>query len=135
MPEPFEKKEPDNVKAIVVGLFLIILIAAVTVFKSDSSERSNFEKNKIADQEETVELMKVKKITQEELASMLLTGSDLDLIDLRDGTSYRSEHIIDSTNVPVSESSQLLFFQFAGLYAINGQFPRVGRIQCPDNLQ
>ena len=41
----------------------------------------------------------------------------------------------NKTNVPVSESSQLLFFQFAGLYAINGQFPRVGRIQCPDNLQ
>jgi hydroxyacylglutathione hydrolase len=95
-----EKKEEDNTKAIFVGLFLIILITTITVFKSTSEKQALSQKNKeIAHQTEALNSAKIKKISSEELVKKIQANADLILLDLRNKNQYATEHIIGSVNL------------------------------------
>lgn len=97
-----EKRETANVKAILIGLFLIILIATITLIKSNSDKNNLSENKKELPRVEAIDLEKVGKITSEELAKKIQTNSNSTLIDLRDENEYKFEHIIDSINIPLS---------------------------------
>jgi rhodanese-related sulfurtransferase len=99
----YGKKEDDNIKAILIGLFLIILIATITIFKSTSDNKDVSENKNKPFQPETIDSTKISKFTSEELAKKIQTNSNLILLDLRDETQYKNEHIIDSINIPLSK--------------------------------
>jgi rhodanese-related sulfurtransferase len=102
-----KKKEADNMKAVFVGLFLIILIATITVFKSNSEKKDLPVNKSELPQTETIDSTKVTKITPEELAKKIQLGSDLILLDFRNENQYNAEHIIDSVNLPSSKMTSL----------------------------
>lgn len=103
-----EKKETDNLQAILVGLFLIILIATITIFKSKTGKENKPENKTASTQPETIDATKIKSITPEELMKQLRVTTNLIVIDIRDENQYTAEHIIDSINIP---SSKLVLFQ------------------------
>lgn len=97
--DPDNEKEQNNAKAIFVGLFLIVLIGAISLFKSNS-EKTPLSENKPASiQPETIDSEKIGKITPEDLAKKIQTKADLILIDLRNKSQYGLEHIVDSINI------------------------------------
>jgi rhodanese-related sulfurtransferase len=95
-----KQKEEDNTRAVFIGVFLIILIATITVFKSNSEKKSLSKKNKeISSQVESPSEIKIKKISVEELAKKVQANSDLLLLDLRGENQYATEHIINSISL------------------------------------
>ncbi len=98
-----EKKETDNLQAIIVGLFLIILIATITIFKSKTGGENKLENKPTPTQAETIDTTKIKSITPEELAKKIQARTDLIIVDIRDENPYKAEHIIDSINIPSSK--------------------------------
>jgi hydroxyacylglutathione hydrolase len=104
---PNEKIEANNIKAIFIGIFLITIIAATTLFKSNSAKKNTPKSKKESSQAETIDSTKVEKITSEELAKKIQANSDLILIDLRSKSQYKAEHIIDSINIQSSAIDSL----------------------------
>ena len=104
---PNEKIEANNIKAIFIGIFLITIIAATTLFKSNSAKKNTPKSKKESSQAETIDSTKVEKITSEELAKKIQANSDLILIDLRSKSQYKAEHIIDSINIQSSAIGSL----------------------------
>ncbi|MFA5961692.1 MAG: rhodanese-like domain-containing protein [Parcubacteria group bacterium] len=99
-------KEEKNIKAIAIGLFLIALISAITIFKSNSEKKTSFKNNQEAAVVKPTEIdpAKIGKITSTELAKKIQTNhEELILVDFRDTNSYKNEHIVDSINMPVSD--------------------------------
>jgi rhodanese-related sulfurtransferase len=97
--DPDNEKEQNNTKAIFVGLFLIVLIGAISLLKSNSGQVSLFENKPESIQPETIDSKKIGKITAEDLAKKIQAKTDLILIDLRSENQYRLEHIVDSINI------------------------------------
>ncbi|MFZ2188179.1 MAG: rhodanese-like domain-containing protein [Candidatus Moraniibacteriota bacterium] len=97
-----EKKEIANIKAILVGLALIILIAVVTIFKSNSTKPAEQKTNQSPAQAETIDLEKINQITSEELIEGLQADTNITVIDIRSENQYQQEHIIGSINIPSS---------------------------------
>jgi len=93
------EKEQGNAKAILIGLFLIVLIATISILRSNYKKKSLPESKSLSTQPETINLEKIEKITAEDLAKKIQIGSDLLLLDLRSENQYKLEHIIDSINI------------------------------------
>ena len=100
MPKNDEIKERDNLKAIAVGLLLISLIFAVTIFQSNLRKKKTSNDRQELSSLEATDSQKIEKITPEDLAKKIQNDSDLLLIDLRSEAQYQTEHIIDSINIP-----------------------------------
>lgn len=100
MPKNDEIKERDNLKAIAVGLVLISLIFAVTIFQSNLRKKNASNDRQEFSSLEATDSQKIEKITPEDLAKKIQNDSDLLLVDLRSETHYQTEHIIDSINIP-----------------------------------
>jgi rhodanese-related sulfurtransferase len=97
-----EKKEIANIKAILVGLALIILIAVITILKSNAAKPEKPKTNQLPTQTETINLEKINQITSEELIGKLQTNENITVIDIRSENQYQQEHIIGSINIPSS---------------------------------
>ncbi len=99
-----EKKETDSLKAILVGLFLIILIVLITIFKSNSSNSNNISviKKEVSAPAEVIDLTKIGSTTTDELIKMMQENPHLVIADIRGENQFKLEHIIDSINIPSS---------------------------------
>lgn len=99
----FQEKN-DNLKAIFVGFFLIIIIAAITFLKPYFNQTKIAEKKDVAIRA-SIDTAKINKITSEELAKKMQPDSEFIVIDIRSESEYQKEHIIDSQNIPFSQLS------------------------------
>lgn len=96
-----KKKETDSLKAVAVGLFLIVVIAAITFFNSRTNSSSTTIAKPDLAQDSTSFAAKI--ITHDQLAKNSLSNSNFALLDIRNESQYRKEHIIDSINVNPSK--------------------------------
>lgn len=94
-------------KAVFVGLFLIILIATITVLKSNSENKNISENKSGVAPAETIDPAKIGKITPEELVKKNQIIPRPFLLDIRDENQYKNEHIIDSVNITLSKLSAI----------------------------
>lgn len=104
--DPNTKKETNNMKAVFVGLFLIVLIAAITLFNSRSTDKLPTKNEPELTQSEQSSVS-AKKITAEELAKKIQANSRPTLLDIRDENQYKNEHIVDSINIALSKISAI----------------------------
>ncbi len=97
--------EKENLKILAIGFALIVFVAAITIFKFYATRNSNQTTTKINQiaKIETVNTSEISKITPQGLMKKIQTEGAINLIDLRNGTDYATEHIADSQNIPFSD--------------------------------
>lgn len=98
----------NNLVALIIGFVLILLIAAVTIFRSPLVKNNSTSKNAPAPDPVTENLKKATKITSAELAKKILDREDIILLDIRDSDAYAKEHILGSKNVPLAKLADAL---------------------------
>ena len=102
----------ENLKILAIGFFLILFIATVTIlkplFKWNSEKNNSTENNSDLTTRESVDTMKINKLTSKELAKKISSRDEIILIDLRDEIDYEMEHIPNSQNIPIDQLSSAL---------------------------
>lgn len=93
-----DKKNREKL-AIFIGIFLIILVAAITLF------RSSLENKKVKDMANSSakENTNYAKISATELFQKIKNKEKVAIVDVRGGDAYQQEHIIDSLNIPLAD--------------------------------
>lgn len=87
--------------AIVIGFFLILLVAAISIFRNywgnekESLSVSGKKIDSVQDEE--------KEISPRELMDLLNSSRKNIVIDLRSPEEFKKEHIVDSINIPPSQ--------------------------------
>lgn len=101
----YPQEKSDNLKAILVGFLLIIIIVAITFLKPYFNQTKVAEKTAKEDvaARASIDLTKISRITSEELAKKIQTDSEFIVIDIRSEGEYQKEHIIDSQNIPFNQ--------------------------------
>lgn len=107
--DPFcNKKQPsmntvnNNIKALTIGLLLILAIGAVAYFKS-SKKNTTVNSAPIKIHSETTKSLDAKKITTDDLLKKIQSRENFSIIDIRPSDEYEREHILNSENISVSE--------------------------------
>lgn len=87
--------------AILVGFFLIVLVAAITVARSLDLKKQTAEKQG----EETADasLEKYETISTPDLQNKITKKAPLTLLDVRSDEAYTEEHVVDSLHIPVDD--------------------------------
>lgn len=100
-------KTDKNQKALLFGLFLIVIVILIFVFKDYYTSKSNTKSSdsKTENQDNQPKLLSLKDT---ELSSMILARKPLIIIDIRDPLSFQAEHIIDSRNVSGDDLANIL---------------------------
>lgn len=89
-----------NTNALFIGIGLILLIVAISSFKTSSKNDQAQKKDPQAQEnEKNMNVGKSLKISNSELAEKL-NQANLSIIDIRDAESYEREHIPNSLNIP-----------------------------------
>lgn len=93
-----DKKNREKL-AIFIGLFLIVLVAAITLF------RPSLENKEVKDMADSSakENTNYAKISATELLQKIKNKDKVAIIDIRSGDAYQQEHIIDSLNIPLAD--------------------------------
>jgi len=90
-----------NIAALVIGFFLIVAIAAVTLFRSPLLQKNN---NAVSPSEQNQALSNLKKsnqISDSDLANRITGHDNIIMIDIRPENDYKTEHILNSKNIPL----------------------------------
>jgi len=103
-----QTKENNNVIAFFIGLFLIILIAIVTIFRSSFSQNSPDSTNTQQQDIAIENLKKSPRISTADLIKKIQAQSDVILLDIRPETEYIREHISNSQNVSIADIDETL---------------------------
>jgi len=97
-----QEKQNNNLVTISIGFGLILIIAAITFFRTSSTKDTSTPEvvaaNAIADN-----LKKATKISSADLAKKIMSNAAMILIDVRNETDYAHEHILNSKNVPLQD--------------------------------
>lgn len=109
MPQPIRNDADKNTQAIFVGLFLVILIAAVTLFRSDALKKDPPAREKSTDPSQAASAEPtINKTTSAELAKALFSAAPPLVLDLRDQSAFDAEHIIDSIDVAKTTDTEII---------------------------
>ncbi|HRY82140.1 MAG TPA: rhodanese-like domain-containing protein [Candidatus Moranbacteria bacterium] len=94
----------NNLTAITVGFFLIVLVTALFFLKSSFSSKKNADNfAKEQAQEEADDLKKYSSISAKELLGKINNRENLEIVDLRDAQNFSEKHIVDSKNISLDE--------------------------------
>jgi len=97
-----KKNKNSNLIALAIGLFLIILIALVTIFRPSTLKKSDL--TTVNPQNAIIEKLKnASKISSSDLAKKISGGEDMTLVDIRSEEMFASEHLLNSINVPLAK--------------------------------
>jgi rhodanese-related sulfurtransferase len=96
-----EEKNKKYLKAGFIGFFLILLVALVTIFRSNNSskEENLAEINSSSSSEEASQIEK-KAIGAQDLMKKIIQKENLVILDIRSEEEYKKEHLADSVNIP-----------------------------------
>ncbi|MDZ4385120.1 MAG: rhodanese-like domain-containing protein, partial [Candidatus Moranbacteria bacterium] len=103
-----QEKANNNAIALLVGFFLIILIALLTIFRPFSAKNDSAAKNASRQQIAAEKLNTSPKISDSELSKKIQGKEKMMLIDIRSETEYASEHLLDSQNIPLADINAAL---------------------------
>jgi len=93
--------EKKNLKIIIIGFGIILIVAILMISKSELKQRKN-EKENILETEKVIEEIKeAKSLTASRLYQKIQNGEKIEIIDVRPAESFDSKHIINSTNIPL----------------------------------
>lgn len=101
--------ENNNEKILFIGFTMIILVAAITIFKATKNDGQN---NDIAtyhnlqtkkEDKSKNNIESYKTISAKDLQKKISLGERITLIDVRPFDEYIAEHILDTINIPLDE--------------------------------
>lgn len=92
-------KPNQNTAALIIGFFMIALVAALTLSKNQSNIKTESLPEKIDDSK----IRKVEEISSEELFREYGNKENFFIVDVRMKESFESEHIVDSASIPLNE--------------------------------
>jgi hydroxyacylglutathione hydrolase len=102
------KSQNNNIAALGIGIFLIILIAIVTIlrpiFSKNNSSSTNAKQQDVAMEN----LKKAPQISDVDLAKKIQARDNLSLLDIRLPDAYANEHILNSQNVSLADINGVL---------------------------
>ncbi|NTU66640.1 MAG: rhodanese-like domain-containing protein [Candidatus Moranbacteria bacterium] len=103
-------QKKDNVQVILVGFALIVLVVGIFFVKAHFDAGNSKTGNGPADgiKAKDIDLSKIGKISLDSLRSKLISDRNLVVIDLRNPDDFRSEHIIDSKNIPIESFASFI---------------------------
>ncbi len=94
-----EKKEKNFFRAIFIGVFLIALVALVTLFRLNvQKEKNELSASKATEKKIVSEEKNI--IKAEELLKKITQQENIIILDIRDEGEYKKEHLRDSLNIP-----------------------------------
>jgi rhodanese-related sulfurtransferase len=100
------KNEKNEQKAIIIGLFLILLVIVITLFRSNLFSGSDKTTDQSGQNSQEESSLGYKTITAKDLQKKLLLApkdSVISLIDVRPFDSYAKEHLVDSINIATED--------------------------------
>ena len=100
-----ESKAKKNNMALMVGFFLILVVAALTFIKPTLKQEKTVEKNISQSSSETDNGI---GIDSEALFNMLKDKTNISIIDIRSDQEYKKEHILDSKNIAATNLAEAL---------------------------
>ena len=95
--KPIQSK---NNLVLIVGLVLIALVATMTVLRPIFTEKGRNEPKTTAPETNNREN---RSISSDDLSKKMLTQKDLAIIDIRNETGFKKEHIMNSKNIPAEQ--------------------------------
>jgi len=90
-------KEKNNNKVILIGIILIVLVFAFTIFKP------LFNRSETKEKSSKQEVLNYPKISPEDLKNKLKNATDIQILDIRSTDDYAMEHLINSENATSEE--------------------------------
>jgi len=102
-----DENRNKNTKALVIGIFLIFLVASITILRSLKTPASPAASTTEDSANDTVK--KDKLMEPGELTDRLKRNEDITIIDIRDADSFAAEHIVGSINMPIDNFSYMPF--------------------------
>ncbi len=83
-----------------IGFFLILVVALVTIFRSNLSPEENIAEIKSMESTEEVAPVAEKFIAAKDLMQKIIQRENLVILDIRSADEYKKEHLADSVNIP-----------------------------------
>lgn len=83
-----------------VGFFLILVVALVTIFRSNLSPKENLAQIKSLESQEEVSPKEEKSLAAKDLMQKIIQRENLVILDIRSAEEYKREHLADSLNIP-----------------------------------
>ncbi|MBU2028338.1 rhodanese-like domain-containing protein [Patescibacteria group bacterium] len=96
-----EEKNKKYLTVGFIGFFLILVVALVTIFRSNLSPEENLTQNNSLDsKEEVFQQIEEKFIEAKDLMQKIIQKEGLVILDIRSVEEYKKEHLADSVNIP-----------------------------------
>ena len=95
-----EEKNKKYLTAGFIGLFLILVVALVTIFRSNLSPEENLNKISPVDFTKERSPLEDKAIEAKDLMNKIIQRENLVILDVRSEEEYKKEHLADSVNIP-----------------------------------
>jgi len=97
-----EEKNRKYLRAGFIGFFLILVVALVTIFRSNLSQEENLaEMNSTSsDPNEEVSQIEENSIEAKDLMKKIIKKDELIILDIRSEEEYKKEHLANSINIP-----------------------------------
>ncbi|MFC1756432.1 rhodanese-like domain-containing protein [Patescibacteria group bacterium] len=83
--------------ALLIGLFLIIIVAIITFYRAENNEEF------VLQEEIIEEINNFSEISAKDLQKKIRTEENVKILDIRNRSEYEYDHIADSINVPLSD--------------------------------
>jgi len=100
-------KKNKNITAVIIGFFLIIIIAVITFYHPQSNKSA--QNNAVAPALKPASPLKPSdQLTSDDLMDKIKSKQALIIIDTRDADAFRQEHILDSKNIPYADIAKSL---------------------------
>ncbi len=95
-----EEKNKKYLTAGFIGFFLILVVALVTIFRSNLSPEKNSAEIKSMDSKEEVSPEEKRSIGAKDLMNKIIQRENLVILDIRSAEEYQKEHLADSISMP-----------------------------------
>src|SRR5665647_64551 len=95
-----EEKNKQYLTAGFIGFFLILVVALVTIFRSNLSSKENLAEIKSMDSSGEVSAVEKQAIEAKDLMQKIIQKENMVILDIRSTEEYRKEHLADSLNIP-----------------------------------
>jgi rhodanese-related sulfurtransferase len=94
-----EEKNKKYLKAGFIGFFLILLVALVTIFRSNLSKEENLAETDSMNSDQKISKIEEKSMEAKDLMKKIIQKDDLVILDVRSEEEYKKEHLANSTNI------------------------------------
>lgn len=96
-----KEKNKKYLKAGFIGFFLILVVALVTIFRSNLSSEENSTEISPVDFAKEKSPLENKAIETKDLMNKIIQRENLVILDVRSEEEYKKEHLADSVNIPL----------------------------------